>query len=469
MRNKLELSRRIAAIALCICLTHGVYYSQTANTKSPPEVVTFRSKFHISSPQRIVFSPVSKLLAVQREGGSVQIIDLSDGREQAVLPLSDKSVYSMQWTTDGQGLLVVNSKSAALWDARRGTLASAPIEIQRDKYFLGFDHVKLSPDAKLFLSVKEREGFKAALLEKDNARAQVWSLESGKMRFEVKINGLEGRAQFSPDSKLLLTTSATDDTKLWDVETGAMVAALKPPERMVMCGGTEAQFSPDGRFVVVHRNNCATWIWDTATRAIRTTIPVHKDHIASLLKGFTPDGKMFAVAQQLLKGWSVRSSIELRDSETGELRSTLTDSKWDDWPQFVLWSNDGRTFVATSGHKYKGRIWDVSTGTLKATIPMVLTYSRFPLDFGFKDRDELSIHPTLPMISAASNKFVRLWNAETGELMQTLENAGGTSAWSADGKLLVTATEDRTSVSVWDVVGPESVTRAPSVNASAIY
>lgn len=104
----------------------------------------------------------------------------------------------------------------------------------------------------------------------------------------------------------------------------------------------------------------------------------------------------------------------------------------------------------------------MSTGRLKATIPLVLTYSRIPFDFGFKDRDELSIHPTLPMISAASNKFVRLWNADTGELMQTLESTGGTSEWSADGKLLLISSEDRKSLSVWDVVGPEPVTRARS-------
>jgi len=463
VRDKLELRLRIVAIAVCICFAQGVHYSQTS-----PEVVRFRSRLEIKNPRRVLFSPVSKLLAVQHEAGVVRIIDVADGREQSVLPLSDKAAYSMQWTTDGLRLLLVNSNSATLWDARRGTVVSTPIEVKRDKAFRGFDRVKLSPDEKSLLSVRERESFKAALIEKDNARAQVWSLESGKMRFEVKINGLEGRAQFSPDSKLLLTTSSTDDAKLWDVETGAMVAALKPPERMVLCGGTNAQFSPDARLVVVHRNNCGTWIWDTATRALRAMVPVDKDDVASLLKGFTPDGKMFAVAQQRLKGWSIRTSIDLRDCETGELRATLTDSKWEDWPQYVLWSNDGRTFVATSGHKYKGRIWDVSTGALKATIPMLLTYSRNPLDFGFKDRDELSIHPTLPLISAASNKFVRLWNADTGELMQTLENTGGTSAWSADGKLLLISPEDRTSVSVWDVVGPTAATRARVVHAASI-
>ena len=462
--KKLELSLRIVAIAFCICFTHGVHYSQSANSKTSPEVVRFRSKLDLRNSRQLLFSPVSKLLAVQRDGGSVQIIDITDGREQAVLPLSEKS--GLQWTTDGERLLVNDSKSVALWNARRGTLVSAPLEVRRDKSFLGFDRVKLSPDERLLLSVRERESFKAALLEKDNARAQVWDLESGKMRFEVKINGAQGSAEFSPDGKLLLTTSATSDPKLWDVKTGRLFATLKPPEPMVLCAGTDSRFSPDGRFVVVQQHKCGTWIWESATGSLKTTIFADKDNIGGVLEGFTPDGKMFAVAQQRLKGWSIRTTIELRDCETGELRSALTDSKWDDWPQYVLWSNDGRTFVATSGHKYKGRVWDVSTGTLKATIPMVLTYSRFPWDFGFKDRDALSIHPTLPLISAASNKFVRLWNAETGELMQTLENTGGMSTWSADGKLLLVSAEDRTSVSVWDVVGPEAITRPRSVQAS---
>jgi WD40 repeat protein len=163
------------------------------------------------------------------------------------------------------------------------------------------------------------------------------------------------------------------------------------------------------------------------------------------------------MARKTIKGWSIPTTVEVRECETGELKSSLTDNRWDDWPQYVFWSNDCRTFVATSGHKYKGRVWDVSTGRLKATIPMVLTYSRIPFDFGFKDRDELSLHPTMPIISAESNKFVRLWNAETGELMQTLEKTGGLAEWSRDGKLLLTSTEDRTRVFIWDVVGPGSM------------
>jgi hypothetical protein len=101
MTNKLKLVQLTAAIVLCICVTHSVHYSQTPNTESPKEVVRLRSKIDLKNPRQVVFSPVSKLLAVQREDGSIQIIDISEGREQAVLPLTDKAGYGMQWTTDG--------------------------------------------------------------------------------------------------------------------------------------------------------------------------------------------------------------------------------------------------------------------------------------------------------------------------------------------------------------------------------
>lgn len=462
MTNKLKLVQQIAAIALCLFLTHTVHYSQAANTQSSQEVVRLRSKVETRDLRTLEFSPVSKLLAFDRDDGSVEIIDTADTREQIVLPLSDKGPHSMNWTSDGLRLLVISSKSTALWDARRATRISPTIENPRG----GFDRVELSPNERFFLNLKERDNFKTRFLEKDNFRAQVWSLESGKMRFEVKINGLDGRAEFSPDSKLLLTMSPTDDPKLWDVETGRLFATLKPEQPLDLCRGFGAGFSADGKFVVVHRNRCGTRIWDTATGLLKTEFSVDKHHSDSVLMGFSADGRMYAVAQQLLKGWSLRTSIELRDCETGELRSTLTASKWEDWPQDILWSNDGRTFVATSGHKYKGRVWDATNGSLKATIPLVLTYSRIPFVFGSTDNDILSLHPTLPLISAASNKVVKLWNAETGGLMQTLENTGGNARWSADGKLLLTFTGDYTSAFVWDVVGPESMTRARSVHAS---
>src|SRR6185503_10940481 len=118
----------IAAIALCICFAHNAHYSQTQNPDASQAVVRLRSKIELKKPRRVLFSPASKLLAVRREDDSIQIIDTRDGREQSVLQLPDKYAYGIQWTTDGLRLLVVDSKSVAVWDARHGTRVSTPIE-----------------------------------------------------------------------------------------------------------------------------------------------------------------------------------------------------------------------------------------------------------------------------------------------------------------------------------------------------
>jgi WD40 repeat protein len=234
-----------------------------------------------------------------------------------------------------------------------------------------------------------------------------------------------------------------------------LFAALKPKERPIFREGSYAKFSPDGR-VVVQTHEQGTYIWDSATGIVKTRIPFQKDSSDSVLNGFTPDGKMFATLQHT-GGWHAQTTIEFRDCETGELRSTLTAPKWDDSPDQEFWSDDSRTFVAASGYKkYQARIWDIGTGRLKGTFPMLLTFSRIPFDFGFKDRDTLRIHPTLPIISAANDKFIRLWSAETGELLQLFDGPGGHGEWSADGKLFLRVMKDLKSVQVWDVVAPQS-------------
>ena len=455
MTNRtIRLAQRVVVVIICVLLSQSPHYSQTLNSETGQAIVKLRLSFDIKNARQITFSHVSKLLAVQREDGSVQIFDITDGREQAVLPLADKAFYSMQWTKDGLRLLIVNSRSAAIWDARGGARVSAPVEIRRDKYFMLFEHVTVSPDEKFLLNVKEDHSIKALAFDREKAVAQVWSLETGKLKFEIKVKGMSARAVLSPNGTQILTTSEKQDPRLWDVETGQMFTVLRPPERPLFREGSQAVFTPDGRFVI-QTHEAGTYIWDSFTGALRTRIPFLKDGSDSSLHGFTRDGKMFARVQQTL-GWHVLTSVEFRDCETGELRSTLTAPKWDDWPDQELWSDDGRTFVAASGSgKYEARIWDVATGRLKGTFPMLRTYSRWPMSFGFKDRDEISIHPTLPVISAANNKFVRLWSSDTGELLQQFDNTGAFGEWTADGKLFLTFSKDLKSAQVWDVAGPE--------------
>lgn len=445
---------RLAVIVACALLAQSVLYSQT-----PPEVVKLRLSFELTKPRHRTFNPVSKLLAVQREDGSVQIIDVTDGREKAVLPLTDKGTCSMQWTKDGLRLLIAYSKSAALWDARTGAKLSTTIGIRPDTLTLLLGDLTLSADEKFLLNVKRDESIKDIAFDRGKTRAQMWNLETGQMKFEIKIKGTRSRVQLSPNGKQILTSSEREENpKLWDVETGRLFATLETPYRAIFREGSEAEFTPDGRFVI-QTHESGTYIWHSSSGALNTMIPFNKDGTDRMLKGFTPDGKMFVTFEG--RGGSHSGTlIELRDCETGELRTSLTAPKWKDWPSQMVWTHDGRILIAASGYsKYTGRIWDVGTGTFKAAFPMVISYSRIPFDFGFRDRDRMGIHPTLPVVSTASNKFLRLWNAQTGELLQTLDNHGGIGEWSADGRLFLTFAKDLKSAQVWDVVGADLETR----------
>ena len=460
MTNKaICLVQRVAVVIICLLLSQSFHYSQTLNNETPPPVVKLRLSLDLKKPRQITFSPVSKLLAVQRGDGSIQILDITDGREQAVLPLADKELYDMEWTSDGLRLLVTSSKSAAIWDARSGTRLSTAIEIQGKKHIWFFGEVKLSADEKFLINVKQDSSFKARVFGWEKPTVQVWSLESGKLKLETRLKGTYSYAELSSTGKQVLTRSEDEDPKLWDVETGRLFARLKPPQPAIFREGSDARFTPDGRFVI-QTHETGTYIWHSSSGVINVRIPFNKDSSDSILEGFSPDGKMFVTSQQR-GGRHPRASIDFRDCETGELRATLTAPKWDGWPNQIVWSDDGRTLVAASGYsKYEARVWDAGTGRFKATFPMLLTYSRIPLDFGFKDRDQLTIHPTLPIVSAGSNKFIRLWNAETGELLQKLDNTEGSGKWSADGTLFLTFTKDRESAQVWDVVmGPASQSR----------
>ena len=434
-----KLSLRLAVALLCTCISQSIPYSQTKeNQPASHPVVKFRLSFELRKAEDVSFSPVSKLLAVRREDGSVQIVDTTSGRERATLALKIKQPFGMQWTADGLRLLVTSSKFALLWDS---------IETRGEKYFRVTDVVELSPDETTLLSVKTDDSIRVSFLYNEKRRVRVWDVASGQLKFEIQIKGYNGRVQFSPNGKQLLTTSEGEDARLWDVETGRLLAKLKPPDPGVG-EGSSGVFRPDGKVVAVKSIGYGIYIWDCATGLLKSTVVDETFTKHPSLAGFSPDGRLLAIYRSSA---AITDAIEMRDSETGELRSTLTAKNMRGEYEQLLWSSDSRTVIRAAGHKYEAKSWDVSTGQLKATFPMLLTFTRIPFDFGYKDRDYLSIHPTLPIVSAANDKFVRFWNSETGELMQTLENSGSYAQWSADGKLFLTFAKDLRSASVWDV------------------
>ena len=438
------MKNRILLILFCLCI------SQTQTFAN--EVVKFRSAVDLKEVQTSEFNPINKLLAVKRKDDTVRIIDLTDGRERAALILPNKKLVAMQWSPDGLRLLITNEKFAVIWDRVEDKL-TAPDGLQQ-KDFLRAEDARWSPGGTTILTWKMDMGFKASLLDDGRTIVRVWCARSGQLKFEVKIKGPYGETEFSSDGKRLLTSGWHEDARLWDVETGRLIATLAPSQ---FHGGSSGKFSPDGKSVVVHSYGRGIHVYDSDSGLLKTTVnqEVFGEDGFSLL-GFSPDGKLFAIYREHLKGFHTITSIELHDGETSELKATLTGKNMLGAAAQVGWTSDGQTLITGGGRSsksFEGKIWELGTGRLKATFPMVLTYSRIPFDFGYKNRDDLSVHPTLPIASAVNEKFIRLWSSETGELLQTIENARG-GKWSANGTLLLTYSKDLDVAQVWDVVLP---------------
>jgi WD40 repeat protein len=441
----------ISLLSFLISLNDG-YAAGRERTKQiaqPRAVVRLRATLNTDSVKTSAFSPVSRLIAVGYKDQTVQLWDVANGKLQRTLT-GFKEPPAMYWSPDGLRLLTTNSgKTASIWDAQTGKRLCELTGLQHD-----IRDVEWSPNGKAVMTVIENDSMKANFLGKEKTEVQLWDAETGRLKFTLVIKGLFVGAKFSPDGQQILTTGDKEDAKLWDALTGQLKATLRPPHRSIFTGASFA-FSPNGRFIAANSYGRGIYLWEADTGKLQATV-VEQDFGKNdySLRGFSPDGKLFVLYREHLKGFGkTESSVELRDGVTGELRGMLTGRNMRDSTHQLVWSHDCQTLVTAGGsHKYEGKLWDVATGRLIATFPMLAKEGHMPLSgIYYNDLDGLSFHPRLPILMATNNNFIRFWNPVNGELLQTIENPGSNAQWSADGQLLLTISKDQNFVQIWEL------------------
>jgi WD40 repeat protein/tRNA A-37 threonylcarbamoyl transferase component Bud32 len=416
------------------------------------------------NPWALRFSPDgTRLLATTREP-TATIWDLASGRVLATLR-HEANVNSAEWSPDGKRITTAaNDRIASIWDASSGDKV-----VELRGHAAGVNHAVYSPDGRTIATVS------------DDATVRLWDATTGAplARWLGHRNQVTDAA-FDRSGLRLVSISDDGSAIVWDAS---------PQERVVRLAGHTgvvevAAFSPDGAHVVTAGRDATARVWDATTG---TSLFVLRGHDSGLhWAAYSPDGRSIATA-------SDDHTVRTWDATTGAARLVLTGHTAS--VNNLAWSNDGRTLVSVSDD---GTIrgWDGATGAPRFTVKGHLGYAVRSVTFtpdgaaftttgddsavrtwdaatgaavsGFADRDMLgAVSFDREGLRAASpeNNNLRVWNVwdhrtRTELIGHVGEVTWAVSAWSRDGRLIVTGALDGTA-RVWDADTGETLAIYP--------
>jgi eukaryotic-like serine/threonine-protein kinase len=164
---------------------------------------------------------------------------------------------------------------------------------------------------------------------------------------------------FSPDGRFFaVSATRTGETvpavTLWKMPALTEVAKLPGP-------GNALTFSPDGHTLAVIHSDTVR-LWDIDSQVVRASFNASQPgagHIFATAppNGFSPDGKLFAIGDNM--------NARLWNTATGELVGPLAGPR--DFVRALAWSPDGKTLATTNGPKIK--LWNAATREELATLP----------------------------------------------------------------------------------------------------
>jgi WD40 repeat protein len=269
----------------------------------------------------------------------------------------------------------------------------------------------------------------------------LWNARTGE---EIRrLSGHEGDIEsitFSNDASRLVSTSADQTAKVWDVESGTEIRSFSADEHEHLPG---ASFSPDGRQLVLGTGCCldgephstAMRVIDTSTWRVDRTLPAHPREWSAAAPSYSPDGT------------KVVAETAVWDVETGRRLVEMPGEQG-------IWRPDGAAVAQYDPGTGGVVMADATDGSVldRLAVPGGVT--------GFAWSPDATLFAT-----GGYDGIARVFDTGSGAELLTLaghKGLVGLVSFSSDGTRLVTGGGDGTA-RVWDV-SPEG---AAEVGAAA--
>jgi WD40 repeat protein len=382
------------------------------------------------------FDPSGQLVATAAADATARIFSVETGQMLHSLAHGD-NVHSLALSRDGQRLATASEdESVRVWNVSSGDLEHS------FKARGAARLVRFSFDGRWLAATVQNS-------ESGGWEVQCWDARSGRalanrLLHQNRLYTLE----FSPDSRRLVTATANNTARVWQVETGEPLFDL-PHAAMVYC----AKFSPDGQQLLTASVDHTARVWDAATG---TPISEPLRHDGRVIHAeFSLDGERILTAgweDKTVKLWTVRR--RQREGRTLQHHSRVASAELDARGEEAICATGSAVFTANNinqwdiGSRNGVSVWDLATGTRK--FPPVLPEEAEALTAQFTAAGPKALVAAREPQAFASQ--ARIWNVPQGAFVgQAIQHEGGITCayFSQDGLKLATGSTDGTA-RIWD-------------------
>src|SRR5215467_5054450 len=302
---------------------------------------------------------------------------------------------TMAWSPDGIQLAIISLQDDAIsiWRTDQSVL----VQTIHTMHIGPVATVAWSPDGTRLVSTGAGTRACDTCPYVPDETLKVWDSSSGALVLNIQAahDWTVFGASWSPDSRRLASTSIGAETKIWNVDTGALIHRL-----VGVTGAARALWSPDGAFILVSYDAYgAADVWNVDLGALinRFASPTHLHRLQ-----WSPDSSLILVAGRYL---GPDDFLSIQRATTNEVVHSIQ------WPNRGLlvagWS--GPSQLVTASNDQLVRVWNAESGEVLRT-----------LDGYVSAIQSLAWAPTADQVVFASANDVFVADARSGEIIRRL-------------------------------------------------